>query len=82
MDPQDTIEARFRALQDALPVQVRVARAGAMLVWARGVIAREIVAREGPLPESRLKWETALRMYGADAASRSLIRRMLDDASA
>lgn len=31
MDPQDTIEVRFLALQDALPVHLRVARADAML---------------------------------------------------
>ena len=46
MDPQDTIETGFRAVQDALPVDARV-------------------ARDGPLPESRLKWETAPRVTSA-----------------
>ena len=70
--------ARFREAQDALPPHVRVARAAAMFDWARGLIGREIVARRGPLSAERLKWETAMRLYGADAAARSLIQRMLD----
>jgi len=81
METQQMLEARFRALQDSLPVYLRIVRAGTMFAWARSLVSREIVAREGPLPESRLKWETALRLYGADAESRALIRRMLDDAS-
>ena len=75
---QNQVEARFREVQDALPAHARVARAAAMFVWARGLIRREIVARSGPLPEERLKWETALRLYGSDAAARRLIQRMLD----
>jgi hypothetical protein len=70
--------ARFREAQDALPAHVRVARAAAMFAWARGLISREIVARRGPLSAERLKWETAMRLYGSDATARSLIQRMLD----
>ena len=75
------IEARFRDVQDALPVHARVARAAAMFAWARGLIGREIVARRGPLPAERLKWETAMRLYGSDANTRQMIQRMLDDVS-
>ena len=75
------VVSRFRAAQDALPVHVRVARAASMFVWARGVIRRQILAREGSLSTERLKWETAMRLYGADATSRGLIQRMLDDVS-
>ena len=74
-------EARFREAQDALPAHARVARAAAMFVWARGVIGREILARSGPLPAERLKWETAMRLYGSNATSRRLIQRMLDHVS-
>jgi len=78
---QAQAEARFREAQDALPVHARVARAAAMFVWARGVIGREILARSGPLPTERLKWETAMRLYGSNATSRRLIQRMLDHVS-
>jgi hypothetical protein len=74
-------EARFREAQDALPAHARVARTAAMFVWARGVIGREILNRSGPLPAERLKWETAMRLYGSDATSRRLIQRMLDHVS-
>jgi hypothetical protein len=49
-----------------------------MFAWARGLISREIVARRGPLSAERLKWETAMRLYGSDATAQSLIQRMLD----
>lgn len=78
---QTSAASRFLAAQDAMPVPERVARAAAMFVWARGVIRREIVSRNGPLPDERLKWETALRLYGADATARALIQRMLDHVS-
>ncbi|MFM8953755.1 MAG: hypothetical protein ACKOOF_11960 [Planctomycetaceae bacterium] len=74
-------EARFREAQDAMPAHVRVARAAAMFAWARGLIGRDIVSRSGPLPAERLKWETAMRLYGSDATSRRLIQRMLDHVS-
>jgi len=58
-----------------------VARAAAMFAWARGVIGREILSRTGPLPAERLKWETAMRLYGSDATARKLIQRMLEHVS-
>ena len=79
---QSALEARFQAAQDALPPHVRVARAAAMFTWARDMIGRDIVARSGPLSAARIKWETAMRLYGSDAVSRMLIQRMLDDVSA
>jgi len=79
---ESDLEARFRAVQDSLLPHVRVARAAAMFAWARDLIGRDIVARTGPVSDARLKWEIALRLYGADAASRALIQRMLDHVSA
>jgi len=75
------LEARFRAVQDSLPSHVRVARAAAMFSWTRDLIGREIVARTGPMSDARLKWEIAMRMYGSDAACRTLIQRVLDHVS-
>jgi hypothetical protein len=76
-DSEHDSVARFREAQDALPPHARVARAA----WARGLIGREIVARSGPLPAERLKWETAMRLYGSDANARQMIQRMLDHVS-
>lgn len=76
-----SVEVRFRAAQDALPTHVRVARAAAMFAWARDAIRREIRGRDGTVSDERLKWETALRLYGADATARGLIQRMLDHVS-
>lgn len=74
-------EPWLREVQDAWPAHVRVARAAEMFSWARGLIGREIVASRGPLSAERLKWETAMRLYGSDATSRTLIQRMLDNVS-
>lgn len=74
-------DSRFRDAQDAMPAHVRVARAAAMFAWARGLIGREILSRSRPLSAERLKWETAMRLYGSDATSRRLIQRMLDHVS-
>jgi hypothetical protein len=82
MDTADTsVEARFRVAQDALPAHARVARAAAMFAWARALIRRELLARDGGLSAERLKWETAMRLYGADATARRLIQRMLEHVS-
>ena len=37
---QGELEAGFRAMQDALPPHVRVARAAAMFAWAGNLIGR------------------------------------------
>lgn len=79
LPPSPPIRARMD--QDALPVHARVARAAAMFAWARGMIRRDIVSRHGPRSAERLKWETALRLYGGDATSRAMIQRMLDRVS-
>ena len=76
-----SLEARFRAAQDAQPAHARVARAAAMFAWARDAIRREIRGRDSAMSEERLKWEAALRLYGADATARGLIQRMIDHVS-
>ena len=51
--------------------------------WAQGrtreMIARRIVAENGEISEQRLKWEVALRLYGADSTTRGMIERKLAD---
>ena len=79
---ESELETRFRAVQDSLPPHVRVARAAALFAWARDLIGRDIMARTGPVSAARLKWEIALRLYGADAVSRAMIQRLLDHGSA
>ena len=73
------IEQEYLARMDALSVKERVARSVAMFQWTREMIARQIVAEAGPMSTERLKWEVALRQYGADAVSREMIQRKLDD---
>jgi hypothetical protein len=74
-----TIDREYEARMDALPVKERVARSMAMLKWTRDMIARQIIAESGPMSNERLKWEVALRLYGADKITRNMIERKLAD---
>jgi len=71
------IEALYRERIDRMSIAERVQRAEALFAWSRGFVARQVAAESGPLPDGRLKWEVALRQYGADPAVRSMIERML-----
>lgn len=73
------IEQIYWQRMDALTPKQRVARSAAMLRWARRCIARQISAERGPMSDQRLKWEVALRMYGADPRARATIERKLAD---
>lgn len=66
---------------DALSPQERIARCAAMLKWTRDLLVRQILAERGEMPEERLKWEVARRMYGADPAARAIIDQRLVDVS-
>lgn len=68
-----SVEAEYRARIDSMTISERVQRAGELLAWARGFVGRQILAERGPLSDERLKWEIALRQYGADPVTRSLI---------
>ncbi len=68
-----TVDFEYRKRIDAMTIAERVQRAEDLLAWARGFIARKIVEERGPLSRERLKWEVALRQYGADPIARSLI---------
>ena len=72
----DPIETEYRRRIDSMTISDRVQRADALLSWARGFVARQILAEQGPLSNERLKWEVALRQYAADPAARALIEGM------
>jgi hypothetical protein len=73
MDLVGTVEFEYRKRVDAMTIAERVRRAEDLLAWTRGFIARQILEERGPLSDERLKWEVALRQYGADSIARSLI---------
>ena len=75
------IQQEYQARMDALTVTERMERAMAMFNWTREMIARQIVQERGPLSPERLKWEVALRQYGAEPQVRAMIQRMLDRVS-
>jgi len=73
MDVTNTVDFEYWKRVDAMTIAERVQRAEDLLAWARGFIARQILEERGPLSPERLKWEVALRQYGADPIARSLI---------
>jgi hypothetical protein len=75
------VEQQYRSSMDALSPQDRLARCSAMLKWTRDLLARQIIVELGPMPDERLKWEVARRMYGADPAARAIIDQRLEDVS-
>ena len=76
-----TIEELYQARMDALTPSQRIERSAAMFAWTRDMIARQIQAERGPMSQERLKWEVALRVYGADGRVRAMIERKLADVS-
>ena len=81
MNPPNAVEALYRERIARMTIAERVQRAAALFEWSRGFVARQVVAEIGALPGERLKWEVALRLYGADPRARSMIERMLSRAS-
>jgi hypothetical protein len=77
----ETVELEYRKRIDAMTIAERVRRAEDLLAWTRGFLARQILKERGPLSDERLKWEVALRQYGADPIARSLIEGILSRAS-
>jgi hypothetical protein len=81
MNPPRSVEALYQERIDRMTIAERVQRAAALFAWSRGFVARQVVAENGAVPIERLKWEVALRQYGADPVARSMIERMLARAS-
>ena len=75
------IELEYRARIDAMSVVERIRRAEALFNWSRDYLARSIVADRGPMSDDDLKWEVALRQYGAHPATKALIEELRNRAS-
>jgi hypothetical protein len=75
------VEKEYQARMNALSPAERVARSAAMFQWARETLARTITAEMGAMSADRLKWEVALRQYGAEPAIRAMIEELLHDVS-
>ena len=75
------IDLVYRARIDSMSVVERIRRAEVLFNWSRDYLARSIVAARGPMSDDELKWEIALRQYGADPATRELIDELRDRAS-
>jgi hypothetical protein len=71
-----SIESAYRARVDAMSTVERVRRAEALFAWAGDYLRRSILAERGPLSQEQLKWEVALRRYGADPRTRALIEAL------
>ena len=71
------VQRKYEELIDAMPVHVKVARAGQMYQWYRDWIMRQILAEKGPLPDERLRLEVAMRIYGHEESVRHLIEKSL-----
>lgn len=67
------VENEYSLLVTAMTVAERIRRAEALFRWSRDYLARSIRATHGPMSESRLKREVALRQYGSDPTARRLI---------
>ena len=77
MDAVNPIEVEYRKRIDGMTISQRIERAAELFAWSRGFVARQILAEHGPISEDRLKWEVALRQYGAEPGARSLIEGIL-----
>ena len=75
------VEFEYRARIDAMSVSERVGRAEALFNWSRDYLARAILAARGPMSDEDLRWEVALRQYGAEPATKRLIEALRTRAS-
>ena len=70
------VESEYRERIDAMSVTERIRRAEVLFHWSRDYLARSIVAAQGPMSDEDLRWEVALRQYGADPATKNLINEL------
>ncbi len=80
------VETEYRARIDVMLPKERIAKSLAMFQWMREMVGRQVrkeVAANGglPLSDEQLKWQCALRMYGAEPAVVALIERGRKDVS-
>ncbi len=75
------VELEYRARIDAMSVADRIRRTEVLFNWSRDYLVRSIVAARGQMSDEDVKWELALRKYGADPVTRKLIDELRDRAS-
>ncbi len=75
------IESEYQTRIDALSGLDRVARSMAMLKWTRDMLARQILAQEGPMTHEQLRWKVALRLYASETNVCRWIESRLADVS-
>ncbi len=75
------VELEYRARIDAMSVADRIRRTEVLFNWSRDYLVRSIVAARGQMSDDDVKWEVALRQYGADPATRELIDELIARAS-
>ena len=75
------VEQEYRARIEAMSVANRVRRAEGLFRWSRDYLVRSIVAARGSISDDEVRWELALRQYGADPATRTLIDELRSRAS-
>lgn len=75
------VEDEYRARVEGMGVVGRIRRAEALFNWSRDYLARSIRAARREMSDADVKWEVALRQYGADAATRALILELRDRVS-
>ncbi len=78
---ESLVEQLYQARMASLSPVERIGRCAAMLKWSRDLLARQVIAEQGPMPEERLKWEVAKRMYGADPAALAIIEERIANVS-
>ena len=75
------VELEYRARINAMSVADRIRRTEVLFNWSRDYLVRSIVAARGQMSDDDVKWEVALRQYGADPVTRQLIDELRDRAS-
>jgi len=73
------VEEAYCQAVDAMTPSEKFARMHSLLNWAREISLRQVREKLGDASKERLKWEVALRLYGADCRTRELIERKLRD---
>ena len=73
------IELKYQERIDAMTPKERIARAASLFQWTRETIARQIIAKSGPMDSEQLKWRVAMRQYGGDKTTREMIQKVLDN---
>ena len=71
-----SVESEYRERIEAMSVAERIQRAEVLFGWSRDYLARSIIAARGPMSDDDLKWEVALRQYGANPDTTKLINEL------